>query len=89
MLRDVHNDTRKSDNMRFAVRRVSNYFIDTELAGIPVETGGKDAREGVLDIKTLEELMAVVGIEGSAVIYSAERDRLPVIALADDWLDGC
>nr|DAD87984.1 MAG TPA: hypothetical protein [Siphoviridae sp. ctZi05] len=32
--------------MRFAVRRVSNYFIGSELAGIPVETDGKDAREG-------------------------------------------
>ena len=53
--------------MRFAVRRVSNYFIGSELAGIPVETDGKDAREGVLDIKTLDELMAVVGIEGSAI----------------------
>ena len=57
--------------MRFAVRRVSNYFIGSELAGIHVETDGKDAREGMLDIKTLDELMAVVGVEGSAVIYSA------------------
>ena len=75
--------------MRFTVRRVSNYFIGSELAGIPVETEGKDARDGILDIKTLDELMDVVGVEGSAVIYSAERDSLPVIALADDWLDGC
>ena len=58
-------------------------------ARLPVETEGKDAREGILDIKTLDELMDVVGVEGSAVIYSAERDSLPVIALADDWLDGC
>ena len=75
--------------MRFTVRRVNNYFIGSELAGIPVETEGKDAREGIFDIKTLDELMDVVGVEGSAVIYSAERDSLPVIALADDWLDGC
>ena len=48
-----------------------------------------DSQQMMSDIKTLDELMAVVGVEGSAVIYSAERDRLPVIALADDWLDGC
>ena len=67
--------------MRFAVRRVSNYFIGSELAGIPVETDGKDAREGMLDIKTLDELMARSSTRPNAT--GSQSSRSPMTGSTD------